>query len=279
MITILRPEAIKKVVLIIHGMQEHRGRYLEFGQRLKDHNCLVLIPDLNGHGDLEPRGSLGGVLNQTQTLINLVKENQIEGIPNILFGHSMGSLFARKMLKLEPNLFYRVILSGSPAYNPLSKLIGTNLEKYSEKFNRNSKKNKLLNKAIIHQYNSKIKKPKTSYDWLSFNDDNVKNYLSDPDCGFDFTNDGLVDLFKLLEQVNEKSVYHSNTPVYLYSGFYDPCHLNQLDKIVDILKSNGHLVKLNQYYHSRHEILFDNDKNEVISDLLKVITFDTMTSI
>ena len=49
---IYRPQHPKASVFIIHGMEEHKERYVPFAQYLCDHDIGVLIYDLPGHGDI-----------------------------------------------------------------------------------------------------------------------------------------------------------------------------------------------------------------------------------
>src|SRR5699024_1161016 len=41
----------KKNILIIHGMAEHRHRYLDFIKALNEHNTNAFTLELRGHGD------------------------------------------------------------------------------------------------------------------------------------------------------------------------------------------------------------------------------------
>ena len=271
MITYLKPNKVERIVLLIHGMQDHKDRYLEFANKLKNENCLVILPDLRGHGNNKPRGFLGGYKEQTHELIVLVNKNKCIDIPFVIVGHSMGSLFARSIIKQEPNLVDLIILSGTPSYNPAAKFLAIVLDWYNRLFKRELQENKFLNWAIIKQYNMKIKNPHTSHDWLSFNEDNVNSFLESPDCGFMFTNSAFVDLFRLLVDVNKTETYKSLTPVLLLSGMHDPCDSDKLEGVSKVLKSNGHKIKMKRYAKSRHEILFDNEKERVEMDIINAI--------
>ena len=51
------PDKIKGIIQIVHGKNEHKGRYVSFMKYLASHGCLTVINDLRGHGDsvLDPK--------------------------------------------------------------------------------------------------------------------------------------------------------------------------------------------------------------------------------
>lgn len=56
-----RPQCIPQAILLcIHGMMEHSGRYDEFAKYMADHGVIVYAFDLRGHGktgnDAKTRG-------------------------------------------------------------------------------------------------------------------------------------------------------------------------------------------------------------------------------
>lgn len=265
------PDKVEAIVLFIHGMQDHRSRYINFCEKLKDANCLVILLDLNGHGENKPRGTIGGYQQQTQLLIDRLEAvSQDYNVKRIVIGHSMGSLFARNMMMTRNDLIDFCILSGSPSNSPLAKPLSIFLNGYNYLFKRKDKFNRFLNWLIIYQYNIKVKRPKTSHDWLSFDEHNVKTYLASEDCGFDFSNDGFYDLFSLLATVNQQGDYQFDTPVLFVTGQHDPC-ATQLQKTIDVVASFGHPTQSISYPNSRHEIFFDYDKEEVQNDIIKAI--------
>ena len=125
------------VVYLIHGMAEHSGRYNAFATHLvQTLGVKVVAPDHRGHGMTScPEGAenlvnLGflhrGVGFETidpitlmgKDVIELIRRTNEEGKPIMLFGHSMGSVISRSVLRnADPvvrNSIKGVVLSGVP---------------------------------------------------------------------------------------------------------------------------------------------------------------------
>ena len=88
-----QPETVKAVVVIIHGMGEHSGRYQHVAKNLTDNNFGVIAFDHFGHGKTEgKRGhnpSFDAVLESISKLTNKAI-NVFGKKPMFLYGHSMG---------------------------------------------------------------------------------------------------------------------------------------------------------------------------------------------
>ena len=123
-------------------------------------------------------------------------------------------------------------------------------------------------------YNKKIKPQRTSFDWLSRDNEQVDKYIDDKYCGFLFTACGYRDLFSLLRYVSVKSWYkgvRKNLPILLISGAADPVgeYGSGVKQVAAELKKSGHGdVELKLYKDSRHELLNDFDKQTVMNDIL-----------
>lgn len=96
-----RPPA-RAIVIVVHGIMEHAGRYAEMARRLNQAGIAVWAPDLRGHG--RSSGSRVWVRHFDQYLddVSLVLADARAahpGLPVFLFGHSMGGLIA-----LQPRL-------------------------------------------------------------------------------------------------------------------------------------------------------------------------------
>ncbi len=98
------PEVPHIALQITHGMAEHIDRYHEFASFLAENGILVYGNDIASHGKSiapgMPKGYFGeknglnAIIQDIRTLHELVMKDY-PSIPFILFGHSMGSIFAR----------------------------------------------------------------------------------------------------------------------------------------------------------------------------------------
>ncbi|EYU20422.1 hypothetical protein ABFS82_01G019000 [Erythranthe guttata] len=90
---------IKGIVIIIHGLNEHSGRYTHFAKELVSCNFGVYAMDWIGHGGSDGLHgyvpSLDHVVADTAAFLEKVKlENP--GVPCFLFGHSTGGAVVLK---------------------------------------------------------------------------------------------------------------------------------------------------------------------------------------
>ena len=110
----------KGVVCIVHGFNEHSGRYADAAERLVAAGYSVLAYDEFGHGQTEgKRGhapSYDAMLDSIKVIL-AEAETRYPGLPKFLWGHSMGGgEVLNYILKRAPNL------TGAIATGPLLKL-------------------------------------------------------------------------------------------------------------------------------------------------------------
>ena len=96
-----RPESARALVLIVHGLGEHAGRYENVAQRLLALGCAVRAYDHPGHGQSDgARGTLqardGLLQDLAQVLDHTRAQSWARGLPLVLLGHSMGGLVAAR---------------------------------------------------------------------------------------------------------------------------------------------------------------------------------------
>ncbi|MCU0328140.1 MAG: lysophospholipase [Chitinophagales bacterium] len=108
------PEKNNAIILLIHGLAEHIGRYQEFGQIMSKYNYNVCGIDLYGHG--KSPGKRGDMLEEIELyalLDSLYDQIQIDypERPIILMGHSMGGNIAASYLMHTHRDFKALILS------------------------------------------------------------------------------------------------------------------------------------------------------------------------
>lgn len=123
-------EAVRGVVLLVHGLGEHVGRYGALAEQLNSWGFAVRGYDLHGHG--ESAGTRGGLPTDTLLLDDLAdilddtRSRMAGDLPLILLGHSLGGLVAARLVSLQLRHVDALVLS-SPALdagmNALQKLL------------------------------------------------------------------------------------------------------------------------------------------------------------
>lgn len=268
----------KAVLQMVHGMQEHKERYYSFIEYLNKNGYSVVISDMRGHGEDAPL--LGHIADNKGEEILLDDQNKIyayikehfEGLPVYLFGHSMGSIISRDLLQENSKNYQKVILSGYVCPNPASPvavLLGNIVKSGGRK-----KQSKLLANLALGPYSKAVKNRKTDLDWLSSNEENVKNYIADPLCGFPFTNGSFSALFHLLNNMGKAGRYHNvnkELPFLLAGGEDDPCTGGEKGRANSkkVLEKAGFTnIEVATFKGMRHEILNENDKDSVYKTML-----------
>lgn len=114
-------EPVRGVVIVVHGLGEHAGRYNHLAEQLNDWGFFVRGYDQCGHG--ESGGPQGGLPNDTRLLddladmVDAMRARMEAGVPLILLGHSLGGLVVARFVSLALRPVDAVILS-SPAFDP-----------------------------------------------------------------------------------------------------------------------------------------------------------------
>ena len=112
---------LRGMVLIVHGLGEHAGRYDHVAQKLNAWGFAVRGYDQCGHG--ESSGLPGSLPTDTRLLddladiIDSTRARMEPGTPLILLGHSMGGLVTGRFVSLGMRKVDALIMS-SPALNP-----------------------------------------------------------------------------------------------------------------------------------------------------------------
>ncbi|WP_281223283.1 alpha/beta hydrolase [Photobacterium sanguinicancri] len=112
-----RPHAI---VIVVHGLGEHSGRYQNLIQTLLPHNITVYGLDHTGHGKSEGKrvyiDKFDEFIDTLDSYVDQVKETRPD-CPLFLIGHSMGGLITSTYLLQHQNKVNGAVLS-APAIQP-----------------------------------------------------------------------------------------------------------------------------------------------------------------
>lgn len=109
------------VIVIVHGLGEHAGRYEPMAQRLTAWGFEVYGYDQCGHGESAgPRGCLPNTMRLLEDLADVIesaRRRTLEGESLIVLGHSLGGLVASCLVLLRDVRVDALVLS-SPAFMP-----------------------------------------------------------------------------------------------------------------------------------------------------------------
>jgi alpha-beta hydrolase superfamily lysophospholipase len=114
------PSDVQAVVVLVHGMGEHTGRYVHVADNLTAHGYVVLAFDQHGHGKTEgKRGHVRAYENLLEGIDFLLAEAERDfpGKPRFLYGHSMGGNVTLNYL-----LRRRPLIAGAVVTGPWLKL-------------------------------------------------------------------------------------------------------------------------------------------------------------
>ncbi len=270
----------KAILQLCHGMCEHRGRYEEMIAYFVERGFVAIMHDHRGHGETaekdEDNGYFGdktakAVVQDTVQITNFIKE-KYPTLPVYLFGHSMGSMVVRCYLQEHDTLIDKLVVCGSPAANPLVG-VAIALTKCIALFKGERYRSPLLKYLSIGTGDEKFPGEGKGA-WLSRNRANVEKYNADPKCSFTFTCNGFENLFRLMKNTYDKSLYrvkNKTLPILFISGSDDPVMVSE-DKWLashQSLRKVGYENVGGKLYHGyRHEICNELDRETVYQDLL-----------
>lgn len=271
----------KGIVQIVHGMCEHKERYIPFMEYLSGHGYICAVHDHRGHGetvlDVEDLGYMykGGwkaLVEDIRLVQNEIKASY-PALPYTLFGHSMGSMAVRSFTKRYDDSIDTLFVCGCPSHNPAGGA-GRFLASVIGLFKGERYRSPLLQKLSFGSFNEPFKEEGYPSAWVCSDKDTLEAYHNDPYCTFTFTVNGFKNLLDLMKDCySPKGWKMSNPklPVYFISGAEDPCRISDkaIGKAADLMKRIGYTnTDLHLYPGMRHEILNETSRLQVWNDVL-----------
>lgn len=276
-------EVPKAVMVLVHGMTEHIGRYEEFAEYLNAHGYAVVGYDQLGHGktalNKEELGFFAKkkgyeiVIKDIQRIVKVAKQ-LYPGIPVVLFGHSMGSFFSRRYYTICGDEVQGAIFCGTGA-NPLPLLgAGLVLSNLIGLIRGRRYRSALLNELVFGSNNKTMAEGETGLEWLTKDPEKIAANLNDPFCGFAFTVGAYADFFRIMFDLERKKGYNrmpKDQPVLLIAGGQDPVGHQGEDvaALYDTFRNLGmEQTTLILCEDDRHEILNETDRQQVFAQIV-----------
>src|SRR5262245_56820771 len=180
-----REERPRAIVLIAHGMSEHSGRYDRVARVLCEAGAAVYALAHRGHGrTAEATGAgrtgaagMDGLLADIGRLRDTARAEYGDGVPVVLFGHSMGALLALGYAERAGHELPGLVLSGSPCARE-------GVHEQAQQI-RSASDGGLSDEPLAALASFADESSRTPFDWLSRDEAEVDAYIADPLCGDD----------------------------------------------------------------------------------------------
>lgn len=276
----------RAIVQIVHGIAEYIDRYDDFMSFLAGNGFIVVGDDHLGHGKSFTREEDMGFTAKKDGWCHMVDDVEVlrlamnknyPNLPQIIFGHSMGSFLARTHLIRYPGGFDAAIISGTGNQGKALVMGGITVGNLEKTLRGGHFHSKLLNNLAFGSYNKIYENPRTDYDWLTRNESAVDKYIADPLCGFIPSCALFCDMMEGVDFITTKSNLSDmkkDTPVYFMSGTMDPvgeCGKGVKKAYNNFKKAGMKDVDIRLYVDGRHEMLNEINNEEVYNDILNWI--------
>src|SRR5574344_2211072 len=284
---------VKGVVELSHGMAEYAARYMHFGTLLADNGIAFIAEDHRGHGAtaaLAEKNGTGkfGYLADKDGFYRVVEDlheealwikSEYPGKKLILFGHSFGSFLAQAFCEKYASCIDGCILCGTAGPREGLVHFARFLASFIKLFTGGKHVSLALNAMAFGSNNAHQKNPRTDFDWLSRDNENVDKYIADKWCGFPCTVGFFRDMFNGLCCIHTKknmAAIPQALPMHIICGSEDPVgtYGKTVTNLYHIYQKNGiKEVDLKLYEGGRHELLNEINRSEIEQDLLTWIEY------
>ena len=275
--------APRGVIQLVHGMCEHKERYIALMEFLSENGLICVIHDNRGHGaSVKSPDDLGYMYDggwlamvEDVRVVNDWIRAQYPDLKIILYGHSMGSMIVRSFLKRYDDRISALLVSGCPVDNS-AKGAGKALAAFFGRTKGWHYRPDLLQQMSFGAY-SKPFASEGPMAWVCSNPEILKSYREDPLCQYVFTANGFYNLLGLMQDCYSRKGWAVKNPslhIHFMSGEEDPCRGSdkQFRKALRLLPEVGyHNVTAQVYPQMRHEIHNETGYQRVWNDLLHFI--------
>lgn len=223
---------VHAVLQLSHGMCEYIRRYEPMARFYAAHGIALAGNDHLGHGESAAPGEYGHYgepggryyLLQDLHRMNEHLHQEFPGLPVFLYGHSMGSFYARWYAERWPETIAGLIISGT-AGPQLLHTVGQGIATVLAALRGPRTVSPFMVRANMGGYCKRIPGAKSPNAWLTRDEAVVRAYDADPLCTFPFTLGSYREMLAAIHHVNRARWARSvdkTLPILLISGAEDP---------------------------------------------------------
>ena len=215
---------VHAVLQLSHGMCEYIRRYEPMARFYAAHGIALAGNDHLGHGESAAPGEYGHYgepggryyLLQDLHRMNEHLHQEFPGLPVFLYGHSMGSFYARWYAERWPETIAGLIISGT-AGPQLLHTVGQGIATVLAALRGPRTVSPFMVRANMGGYCKRIPDAKSPNAWLTRDEAVVRAYDADPLCAFPFTLGSYH-----VNRVRWARSVDKTLPILLISGAEDP---------------------------------------------------------
>jgi len=212
------------------------------------------------------------VLQDLHTM-NAWLHERFPDVPVFLYGHSMGSFYARWYAEVWPDTIHALILSGT-AGPSFTNRVGEALAALIAAVRGERYVSPLMVKMNFGSYNRRIASPASQNAWLTRDEACVQAYDADPLCTFSFSIGTYREMLHVLNHVSTRAwAEHipAALPVLLVAGEEDPVgsYGKGVRQVYRMLRTAGvRDVTCRLWKDGRHELHNELNRDEVLRAVL-----------
>ncbi|SRR5574344_795647 len=283
-------EKKKGTVVLVHGMAEYSFRYDEMARFLNENGYDVYAEDHIGHGKavsqdpnayykygMWPEDGFDQTIERIDFLVRYV--HSLSDKPVFVYGHSLGSFLVTGYYERHSENAKAYIICGSAYNNGTYKMSSklTSLMKAFESKKKRDKEAKFLINVSNKTMNKKEEPFKDGYTsdflWLSYNEENVRKYDLDKECGFPCSFNFYYSMFHGQQKIWNKKALNGikeKKPLFIIGGQDDPVggYGKDVENLGKFFKGYQDKVTVKLYPHMKHEIHNELNHKEVFNDIL-----------
>ena len=274
-----KAENAVRSLAVITGMNEYALRYRPFAESMNTRGVNVWVLDAFGQGlnaesvEKQQIWPVEAFAKNVDAVALMVEKAAKDGLPVSVMGHSMGSFMVQSLMERYPRIADKVILCGSNGGQRSLMTVAYGLAKILVNRNNREQKSPVLQNLGLGGFAKAVKDRRTDFDWLSYNEDNVREYISDPWCGHENTGGFWLEFLRGMSTIWSPSFLSrisKDERILIIAGAEDPVGQNGKGPawLEDTYRKLGiKNVRLIIYPHMRHEILREKDGQKVMDDI------------